>query len=92
MVSPPWKEARYVDKAPKDYINKAYENGRRFIDIQEPEASIMKWGFQEMNEGLYSAKSILNVAHERVLKMDKNTFLISLRNPVYCGRISLPEH
>ncbi|PPL04783.1 recombinase family protein [Parapedobacter indicus] len=85
------KEGRYRGKAPKGYINKAYENGRRYIDIKEPEASIMRWAFQEMSEGLYSAEAIMRVANERGLGMDKNTFLISMCNPVYSGRsVCLP--
>lgn len=84
------KEGRYMGKAPKGYLNKAYENGRRYIDINEPDASIMRWVFEELSQGIYSSESILKMARVKGLEMDKNTFLISIRNPTYCGKIRVP--
>jgi site-specific DNA recombinase len=81
------KEGRYMGKAPRGYVNKAYEDGRRYITFKEPEASIMRWAFNEIAEGLYSSESIMKQANERGLNIDKNTFYLSLRNPVYCGKI-----
>ena len=87
------KEGRYMGKAPRGYINKAYEDGRRYITIDEPDASIMRWVFNEMGEGLYSAESIMKQANKKKnFKIDKNTFLLNLRNPVYCGKIRVPAH
>lgn len=84
------KEGRYTGKAPRGYINKAYEDGRRYISIHEPDASTMRWVFNQMGEGLYSAESIWRQVNKKGFKIDKNTFLLNLRNPVYCGKIRVP--
>jgi DNA invertase Pin-like site-specific DNA recombinase len=81
------KEGRYTNKAPRGYVNKSYENGRRYIAIHQKDADFMRWAFEQMGEGLYSAESILKELNKRGMKIDKNTFLINLRNPVYCGKI-----
>ncbi|RZL98867.1 MAG: recombinase family protein, partial [Pedobacter sp.] len=86
------KEGRYMGKAPRGYINKAYEDGRRYITIHEPDASTMRWVFKEMGEGLYSAESIWRQINKKGFKIDKNTFLLNLRNPVYCGKIKVAAH
>lgn len=86
------KEGRYMGKAPRGYINKAYEDGRRYITIHEPDASTMRWVFNEMGEGLYSAESIWRQINKKGFKIDKNTFLLNLRNPVYCGKIKVAAH
>ncbi|MCX2476045.1 recombinase family protein [Pedobacter sp. MC2016-05] len=86
------KEGRYMGKAPRGYINETSKTGKKFITIKEPEASIMRWVFNEMAEGLYSAESIMRRANEKGLGIDKNTYLINLRNPVYCGKIRVPQH
>lgn len=86
------KEGRYMGKAPRGYINKTYENGRRYIDINEPDAGIMKWVFEELSEGVYSSESVMKMANSKGLNIDKNTFLITIRNPVYCGKIRVPAY
>ena len=84
------KEGRYTNKAPRGYVNKAYENGRRYIAIDEEDAKFMRWAFEQMGEGLYSAESILKRLNHMGMQIDKNTFLLNLRNPVYCGKIRVP--
>jgi site-specific DNA recombinase len=86
------KEGRWMGMAPLGYANKAYENGRRYIAVQEPEATIMKWVFDQLAEGIYSGEQILNLAREKGLKCSKNNFYLTIRNPVYCGKIRLPQY
>ncbi len=86
------KEGRWMGKAPKGYANKAKEDGRRYIAIKEPEASIMRWIFDQLAEGIYSGEHILKAAKEKGLKCEKNNFYTAIRNPVYCGKIRVPEY
>jgi len=39
------KEGLYMGKAPRGYVNKVYEDGRRYITLDEPDASMMRWIF-----------------------------------------------
>jgi site-specific DNA recombinase len=84
------KEGRWMGKAPKGYANKAREDGRRYIALKEPEASIMKWVFDQLEEGIYSGEHILKAANGKGLICEKNNFYHAIRNPVYCGKIRVP--
>jgi site-specific DNA recombinase len=86
------KEGRWMGKAPVGYANKAKEDGRRYIAIKEPEASIMKWVFESLAEGIYSGEHILRAANEKGLKCAKNNFYTMIRSPVYCCKIKVPEY
>jgi site-specific DNA recombinase len=86
------KEGRWMGKAPLGYTNKAKEDGRRYIAVKEPEASIMKWVFEQLSEGIYSAEHILKAAREKKLNCSKNNFYTCIRNPVYCGKIRVAEY
>jgi len=86
------KEGRHTGKAVRGYINKTAENGRKYIAINEPDATYMRWAFEQVGDGIYSCESILNRAREKGLRIDKNTFMLNLRNPIYCGLIKVAEH
>ncbi len=86
------KEGRWMGKAPLGYANKAYENGRRYIAVAEPEAEIMKWVFYQLSENIYSGEEILKLARQKGLKCSKNNFYNTVRNPVYCGKIRLAQY
>ena len=86
------KEGRWMGMAPLGYANRAYENGRRYIGVKEPEWTIMHWVFDQLAEGVYSGEQILNMAREKGLKCSKNNFYNTIRNPVYCGKIKLPKY
>jgi len=86
------KEGRWMGKAPLGYANKAREDGRRYIAVKEPEASIMKWVFEQLSEGIFSGEHILNAIREKGIKCSKNNFYTCVRNPAYCGKIRLAEY
>ena len=44
--------------APIGYANKTDETGRKYITPEEPEASIIKWVFQELANGHFAADQI----------------------------------
>ena len=81
------KEGRWMASAPIGYINKTSDTGRKYIAPKEPEASIMKWAFNELSKGLYAADQIRKEANKKGLKCDRNNFWNIIRNPVYCGKI-----
>lgn len=85
------KEGRYMATAPIGYVNHTHEGGMKRIVLKEPQASILKWAFNEISEGKYSTEQIWKRANELGLKCSKNTFWVAIRNPVYCGRIVIPK-
>jgi len=85
------KEGRWTGKAPVGYINKTAETGKRYITLKEPGATIMRWVFEQLAEGIYSAEHILKAAQEKGLKCSKNNFLHIIRNPIYCGKVIVPR-
>ena len=44
------KEGRLMGRAPSGYVNKITENGKKNVTQKEPEASNMKWAFNEIIE------------------------------------------
>ncbi|WP_316851580.1 recombinase family protein [Pedobacter agri] len=85
------KEGRWTGKAPLGYINKTAETGKKYIAIKEPEASLMKWIFEELATGTFSGEQILYSARRKGLKCSMNNFYTIIRNPVYCGKVIVPR-
>ncbi len=83
------KEGRYMCQAPVGYINKITEDGKKYIAPSEPDASIMKWVFETLQEGQLNVEQIMTIAFKKGIKTSKANFWNLLRNPVYCGRIYL---
>ena len=86
------KEGRYMGYAPVGYINRVRENGTKYIAFDEPEASILKWAFEEISKGIFNTEQILHMAKEKGLKAGKNHFWRAIRNPLYCGKIVIPKY
>ena len=59
------KEGRLMGRAPYGYVNKITENGKKYVTQKEPEASNMKWAFNEMGKGVYSASQIMDMMNKR---------------------------
>lgn len=83
------KEGRWMGVAPVGYANKITEDGKKYIAPVEPEASIMKWVFEKLDEGQLNVEQIMKQAFEKGIKTCRSNFWNLLRNPVYCGRIYL---
>ncbi|HEY8929833.1 MAG TPA: recombinase family protein [Mucilaginibacter sp.] len=86
------KEGRWMASAPIGYINRSFEDGRKYIAPKEPEASILKWAFEKIAEGHFSTEQVWKCCREKGLKCGKNNFLLAVRNPVYCGKIRVPKY
>lgn len=78
--------------APIGYVNKTDGSGKKIIAPVEPQASIMKWAFNELSKGIYPIDQVRKMANKKGLKCSKNNFWKIIRNPVYCGKILIPKY
>jgi len=86
------KEGRWMGAAPAGYVNKSYENGKKYIAISEPQASILKWAFTEVGKDLYTVAEVWRSARRKGLKIKINTFRDALKNVAYMGKILVPAN
>jgi len=85
------KEGRWVSSAPAGYANCTTIDGRKYIAKKYPQADIMKWAFEEISKQEFSTEQIWKLAIQKGLKTGRNNFYQLIRNPVYCGKILVPE-
>ena len=82
------KEGRWMGPALYGYANKVTENGKKYIAPKEPEASVIRWAFnQVLSAGKDSVLSIWQSARQKGLQCSRSNFWLILRNPTYCGKI-----
>lgn len=85
------KEGRWMGLAPVGYKNKVTEDGRKYIAIHEPNASHMKWAFEQLAEGVLATEHVWMKASERGLKCSRNSFWNFITHPCYCGKVKIPK-
>lgn len=86
------KEGRVLGPAPIGYINKSYENGRKYIAPKEPEAGIIKWAFNELAKGEKNVQELYEDVKMLGLNCCKNSFWHVIQNPVYCGKVYISKY
>src|SRR5665213_2362501 len=86
------KEGRWMGVAPPGYANKVDENGRKYVAISEPQASHMRWGFEQIAEGIYSTSEVYKMAKGRGLSCSVNSFWTAVRNVGYCGKVVISAY
>ncbi|UUC47415.1 recombinase family protein [Flavobacterium cerinum] len=86
------KEGRVMGIAPIGYCNKVSETGKKYIAVREDEAEIIRWIFKEISLGRLNSEQIWKMSKEKGLKCSKNSFWVSIRNPVYCGKVFVPKY
>ena len=86
------KEGRFMGLAPIGYSNKVYENGRKYIAPQEPEASIIRWVFEQLASEKCSLTDLWQQARSKGLQCGKTNFWHIVSNPVYIGKILVPQY
>lgn len=86
------KEGRYMGTPPAGYKNRTSEEGIKYIKKVEPEASIMKWAFEEIAQEKYNTLQIFKTAQKKGLKISKSSFWRAIVNPLYCGKIFIPKY
>lgn len=85
------KEGRYMGLAPIAYVNKTEENGKKHIAPKDPDAAILRWSFEEIAKRVFNTELIWKLAKEKGLECSKNAFWQVIRNPLYCGKIFIPQ-
>lgn len=86
------KEGRCMGIAPIGYKNKITENGIKYIAFKEPEASLVKWIFEEVSKGIFNTTQIWKMAREKGFMKSRGQIWGILRNPVYYGKIFIPQY
>lgn len=86
------KEGQYMGLAPIGYSNKTDEAGRKHIAPHEPQATIIRWAYEQIAEGVYNTEQIFKLAKEKGFKGTKGLFWVAIRNPVYCGKIFIAKY
>ncbi|MGJ1261673.1 recombinase family protein [Sphingobacterium spiritivorum] len=84
------KEGRYMGLAPVGYMNRVDEGGLKYISPKEPDASILRWAFEQLAKGVFNTEQIWKQSRDKGLKCSKNAFWQLIRNPLYCGKIFIP--
>lgn len=85
------QEGRWMGLAPKGYANKTTETGYKQIVPVEPEATMIKNIFSQIAEGNVSIRGMHRIAIKSWFKCSLNNFWRLLRNPVYCGKLKIPD-
>ncbi len=85
------QEGKWMGPAPKGYVNKITEAGNKQIIPVEPEATIIRNIFSQIAEGNVSIREMHQIAIKSGFKCSLNNFGCLLRNPVYCGKIKVPD-
>lgn len=83
-------EGRYLGPAPVGYVNKVTEDGRKYIAIDEPQARIIKWAYQEIAKGILPSDEVRKQAFAKGLNCGRSHFSTVIRHPVYCGKVFIP--
>jgi len=86
------KEGRYMGSAPFGYANKSKENGTKYIALVEPQASVMRWIFEELARGIFNTEQVYHLARRRGFNRTKSNMWGLIRNPIYCGKILVPKY
>ncbi len=87
------KEGRVMGNAPYGYINRSYEDGKKYIAIKEPEASNIIWAFSEVAKGHTPVEHVRIQMNKRAnTNISRSAFARAMRNPVYAGKIYIENY
>jgi site-specific DNA recombinase len=85
------QEGKWMGKAPLGYQNRQSAAGRKYIELKEPEASLLRTAFEMIARDEYSINYIYKMIVSAGLKCSRSNFSTLIKNPVYCGHIIIPE-
>jgi len=86
------KMGRWPGRAPIGYKNKTDSDGRKFIVPKQPEAGHIIWSFEQMAKGIYTMSQVRKMACLNGFQTSRNNFWKLLRNPMYCGKVTIPAN
>lgn len=86
------KEGRLMGRAPFGYINRSKEDGRKYVGFKEPEASAMRWAFNEIAKGTLAADQVRQKMNKlNKITISRSAFHVAIHNPLYCGNIFIAK-
>jgi len=86
------KEGRWMGPAVTGYVNRVSSNGQKYICPNDPDASIMRWVFEQLATGEWYIDQIWREAKGKGLSCGRKNFWQIIRNPVYCGKIFIAKY
>ncbi|MES2267913.1 MAG: recombinase family protein [Bacteroidota bacterium] len=86
------KEGRYLTTGPYGYVNRTTDAGKKTIIPAEPQAGLVRWAFEEIAKGQLCVDDVRQELNRRGFMVSKSNFYTLIRNPVYCGKIVVPEY
>ncbi|WP_090473736.1 recombinase family protein [Mucilaginibacter sp. OK268] len=86
------KEGRYLTTDPYGYINRTTETGRKTIVPVEQKAELIRWAFEQIATTDIHIDQIRQQLNTKGLYCSKSNFYTLLKNPIYCGKIVVPEY
>ena len=78
---------RYPSKAPMGYINLTEMDGKKLIVPKQPEATIIRWIFQQLAKNIHKIEDVRKMAYGKGLRCSRSYFIKLIRNSAYCGLI-----
>lgn len=52
------KKGLLMGKAPFSYVNRSKEDGQKYVALKEPQASALRWAFNEIVKGIFAADQV----------------------------------
>jgi site-specific DNA recombinase len=86
------KEGRWMGQAVIGYVNKTTEDGKKYICPKEPDASIIRWCYEQLATGQWYIDQVWKAACQKGLSCGRKNFWQIIRNPVYCGKIFISKY
>lgn len=83
---------RHPNKAPMGFVNLTALDGKKFIAPKQPEAGIIKWIFNQLEKNIYKVTEVRRMALDKGFLCSSSNFSKLIRNPIYCGLISVSSH
>lgn len=80
---------RYPNKAPIGFVNLRTVDGKKIIAPKQPEAAIIRWVFHQLAKNIYTISEVRRMALDKGFLCSLSNFSKLIRNPVYCGLISV---
>jgi site-specific DNA recombinase len=87
-----WKSGRWTGVAPAGYKNGKDSSNKPLLVIDDQKANLIQEMFEQFATGLYDKEELRRIMWEKGLKLSKSTFPRTLQNPVYAGKVFVPQY
>ena len=86
-----WKSGRWTNRAPRGYSNSRDEENKPLIIPHPDHSKIVKNIFRAIANGTSTQTELMKEANKKGLKVSKSQISRLLNNPIYMGKIRIPE-